>query len=267
MIGTDNIITYVGKTLSITSIVTNEDDYVLNKAFCDATYPYASRILTPNICDVGPFSYKKIGYDGYQKLAYLHPARFKPDSKLLENYLEPNKKYFLIRIVSFHAIHDFHLNASGFTESILDEVICILKGHGQIILSSEETISPKYEKYISKIPIELFHHALYHCSLFITDSQSMSVEAAMLGVPSIKFNSHVGTVSICEEIEKKYGLNIGVHSSQKEQLIETIQKTIESHDIKKVFRERRERMLREKIDVTQFFFWLLTNYPESFKMV
>lgn len=267
MIGTDVIIAYVGKILRIPSIITNEDDYHLNKAFCNAAYPNATYILTPNLCNVGPFNDKKIGYNGYQKLSYLHPMYFKPNIDLIKNIININKKFFIIRIVAFQAIHDFHLKASGFTESILDEIILLLKKKGEVILSSERPVSQKYQKLLTRIPIQHFHHALYFCDLFISDSQSMSVEASMLGVPSVKFNSHVGTVSICEELEKKYKLNVGVHSSDKDKLINTVKELMEIDNLKETFQGRRMKMLNDKVDVTDFFYQLLVNYPQSIKLI
>ena len=62
MIGTDYSITHVGFFLRIPSIVMNEDDYGVNKYFCKLAYPLATHIISPNVCDVGKYSYKKIGY-------------------------------------------------------------------------------------------------------------------------------------------------------------------------------------------------------------
>ena len=78
MLGTDISISHIGKIMSISTIVLNEDDYDVNKLFCLATYPFANHILSPEICNVGKYWKKKIAYEGYQKIAYLHPNYFQP---------------------------------------------------------------------------------------------------------------------------------------------------------------------------------------------
>ena len=101
MIGTDYSITHIGKLLKIPSIVFNEDDFEINKLFCFLAYPFCTCIITPSICKVGRYFNKRIGYDGYQKLSYLHPSVFKCDRHIIDKYIDSNRKYFLIRLVSF----------------------------------------------------------------------------------------------------------------------------------------------------------------------
>ena len=48
------------------------------------------------------------------------------------------------------------------------------------------------EKYKLKINPIYIHTVLYYASLYVGDSQTMATEAALLGTPSIRFNSFVG---------------------------------------------------------------------------
>ena len=106
MIGTDISISHVGWLMKIPTIIFNEDDIEINKIFCYLTYPFASNIITPEVCNVGHFKEKQIKYNGYQKLAYLHPHWFKPDINVVRKYFTNDKPYFLIRFVSFTSGHD-----------------------------------------------------------------------------------------------------------------------------------------------------------------
>ena len=64
MLGTDISITHVGRVTGIPSFFFNEDDYDINKAACLLSYPFATGIVSPEVCSVGKcFSKKKIAYN------------------------------------------------------------------------------------------------------------------------------------------------------------------------------------------------------------
>ncbi len=261
MIGTDMCITHIGKILRKPSIVFNEDDYELNRAFCSLSYPFCNWIVSPRLCRVGKYVQKKITYDGYQKLAYLHPDVFKPDPDIVRKYIDPGQKYFLVRLVSFSAGHD--INLGGLNEAVLEELLNILSGHGKVFLTNESKISERLEKFRLQIDVKDMHHIMASASLFISDGQSMIVEAAILGVPSIRFNSLDGKVSILEELENRFNLTVKIHNSRPDLLMEKINELLGTENLAEVFQKRREQMLKEKINVTSFMTWLFENYPES----
>ena len=95
----------------------------------------------------------------------------------------------------------------------------------------------------------------------------MSVEAAMLGTPSIRFSDFAGKISVLEELEYKYGLTYGIRPSNPEKLIRTIKKLISTPNLKDVWQHLRWKMLSEKIDVTAFMVWLIENYPKSVRLI
>ena len=107
------------------------------------------------------------------------------------------------------------------------------------------------------------HHILAGSEIFICDSQSMSVEAAMLGVPSIRYSSFVGRISVLEELEKKYRLTFGVNVGDEEGLLLLVKSILNNLDYKSKFQVRKEKMLEDKIDVSSFLVWFILNYPES----
>jgi uncharacterized protein len=263
MLGTDYSITHVGKFIKKPSFVFNEDDFNINKLFCKLAYPFATLIISPKVCDVNKYERKKISYQGYQKLAYLHPKRFNVDDSILELYNLKNKNYFIIRLVSYSAGHDIEMKHGGIDEQNLEKLIDILGKKGQVYISSENTLSAKFQQFTLKIDPKHMHHILSKASLFIADSQSMIVEAAMLGTPSIRFNSFVGKISVLEELENKYNLTCGVHNSEPEMLIKKVKEIISNETNYLEMKQNREKLLNEKIDVTSFFVWFIENYPKS----
>jgi hypothetical protein len=117
--------------------------------------------------------------------------------------------------------------------------------------------------YKINIDVKDMHHMIAFASLFIADSQSMIVEACMLGVPSIRYNSFVGKISVLEELEKKYSLTSGILNNNPVQLYRTVKNMLENVNLSKEFTERKNIMLRDKINVSEFFTWFIENYPQS----
>ena len=50
-------------------------------------------------------------------------------------------------------------------------------------------------------------------SLYIGDSQTMSAEAGVLGVPFVRFNDFVGRIGYLRELEDTYELGYGIHAT------------------------------------------------------
>ena len=124
-------------------------------------------------------------------------------------------------------------------------------------------MSAKYEKFHLKINPLHIHHILSGALLLVSDSQSMSVEAAILGVPSIRFSSFTGRISVLEELEYKYNLTFGISPSNSMGLIEKVLDILNTENLKQIFSNRRDTMLREKINVAKFISWFILEYPRS----
>lgn len=227
-----------------------EDD--INYTFLQGmiTYPFVKGIVAPKATKTGIFARKKIAYRGFQKLAYLHPNQFTPEINKISP-ITPDDRYFLIRLVNLKAYHD--LNAGGFTTEILDRLINLLSAHGRVFISSEKILEEKYLSYKIPVAISDIHHALAFASIYIGDSQSMAVEAAMLGTPSVRFNKFAGRISVLEELEHKYRLTFGIHAHDSMMLFEKINELLVTPDLKNTFSKRKDHMLAENIDVTAFF--------------
>jgi predicted glycosyltransferase len=266
MIGTSTEIARVGRLLRIPSIVVHEDDANVIKNFSRLTYPFANTILSPTSCNNGRWADKTVCYQGYHELAYLHPKYFQPDIekvKRLTNY--PDEKYFIIRFAKLTAHHD--IGKKGITYELAEQIINKLNLQGKVYITSERELEPEFEKYRLKIDPSNMHHALAFASLYIGDSQTMAAEAAVLGIPSIRFNDFVGKLGYLEELEHKYELTYGIKTSEPVELIKKIDQLLTIPNLKKEWQKRRNKMLSDKIDVTAFMVWLIENYPESVKVM
>ncbi|MBQ9475144.1 MAG: DUF354 domain-containing protein [Bacteroidales bacterium] len=256
--GTDSSIAQVGFLLGKPSLTVLEDDYSVIKKLARITFPFSSRIVTPDICDVGPWKKKKIGYKGYMKLAALHPKYFSPDSAVPAKY-GIDGDYMLIRAVSLNAYHDKGIG--GLEEEDIEQAIKIAEKQGvKVYISSEIPLGAKFRNYALKIkPGDIFQIMAFS-KLLLSDSQSMSEEAALLGIPSIRFSDFCGKISVLEELEHKYGLTFGFRTSQKSEMLRKTEEILSGRESAD-FKARRDKMLSDKIDVTDFFVRLIENYP------
>lgn len=263
ILGSEITLPLLGKTFKIPSIIFSEDDAKIIPQFAKIAYPFASVILSPVSCNAGKWERKKIGYCGFQKLAYLHPNRFTPNSDGIKSITK--EKFFLLRFAHLKAYHD--TNRSGITDEIAKKLIDLLSAKGHIYISAERALDPCFEKYRLKTDINEIHNVLYFADMYIGDSQSMAVESALLGTPCIRFNDFAGEIGVLEELEHKYGLTYGVKTNKPDQLYEKVEEFLIQNNIKDEFKKRQGKMLADKIDVSAFMVWFIENYPASKKIM
>lgn len=267
LIGSTAEIAQVGWLLRKPRINTGEDDMRVVPLFQKIAGPFIQTLLSPEICDNWKLEPKSVKYAGYHKLAYLHPNQFTPDKSIVEKYFPFEKPYFILRFAQLKAYHDIEAKARGINTEVAQHLIDILSFHGDIYITSERELEPQFEKYRLHInPIDI-HHVLAFAKMYIGDSQSMAVEAAMLGTPSLRFNDFAGKIGVLEELEHRYGLTCGIPSSQPQQLYDKVNELLSMSNLREVFQKRRQKMLKEKIDVTAFITWFIDNYPESCKIM
>jgi predicted glycosyltransferase len=261
LIGTDATLAQLGMLLGIDRITIIEDDYEIIKTLAKLTFPFTQTILCPVVCGVGKWTSKKVGYTGYMKLGYLHPNVFKVDEGIRDRY-GLNDSFVLVRLVRLTAHHDF--GVKGINGRLLDQLISVVEGMGhKVVISSESPLDEKYIQYRLEIQPTDMHQILAVASLLVCDSQSMSVEAAVLGTPSIRYSSFAGRISVLEELEHTYQLTYGIQPGQEEKLLAKAGALLAEPHLKEDFQQKRMRMLQEKIDVTAFLFWFIENYPAS----
>ena len=265
LIGTDSSVAQAAWLLRKPAITVLEDDYEVIKNLAKLTFPFTSCVLVPSVCRVGPYDNKKVGYSGYMKLAYLHPNCFTPDKAFLSKYGLPDQ-FILIRLAKLSAHHDAGIK--GLNLDLVHNMISKAEQFGyRPYITSEADMDASLQPYQLRIAYRDIHHVLAFAGLLVSDSQSMSVEAAMLGVPSVRFSDFAGRISVLEELEQTYHLTFGVPTDQPEQLVEKVDQLLSESSLRDTFQKNRERMLGDKIDVTAFLSWFIENYPESQKIM
>jgi len=227
----------------------------LNKLFTDA-------ILTPS-CFNGNLGNKHVRLSAYKELAYLHPNYFQPDPTVLNELgVDKNEKYVILRFNAFDAVHD--TGRHGFSLNDKYRLVQELGKYARVFIRSEKELPNHFAKYNLPISFERLHHALYYAELLVTDTQTMTTEAAILGTPAIRCNNFVGPDDMGNfiELEQKYRLIYNFREPDKalEKSIELIQKS----GLKSEWHRKRGFLLKDMIDITAFMAWFIKNYPESY---
>jgi hypothetical protein len=260
---TDDLLVYVGKFKKTPTIVFTDDDIAIVKQF-SIILKFADYILAPSITDLGKFNDKKIEFDGYKELAYLHPNQFKPDLELVRELI-PEKNYFILRLVSLTAYHD--VGKLGITKEKAKEIIKLLRNYGQVYITAERELSEELEKYRLNIEPHQLKHVLSQAKAYVGDSQTMSSEAAILGVPSFRFNDFVGKIGVMDEKDAVYKLSKSYKTTEFPLLLKGLENCLNGDEFYSQIKDNQERMLLEKVDLTSFMIWLLENFPDSVKMI
>ena len=267
---------YVGPLMRIPVVYCGEDDASVIPTQAKICYPGASAVLTPDTCDDGKWASKTTKYPSYHELAYLHPNHFTPSAEIVrEQGINPDKPYAIMRFVKLKANHDD--NIKGINKEVAMRLIEIMKPKMDIYITSERPLEPELEPYRIKINPIYMHDVMAFASLYVGDSQTMAMEACVLGVPSIRFNDFVGKIGVMAELEdgnlngknlKCYELGKGIVASEPgsvEKLLDAVKEIVAmpEDERKKVYGERKEKMLAEKIDYAKFLTWYLENFPKS----
>ncbi len=251
---------WIGPLRGIPVINIGEDDAAIVPIYARLAYPGASVILCPDSCSCGKWDYKAVKYHGYQELGYLHPDNFTPDRSLAAKYIDMGKPYFLMRFSGLKAYHD--TGVRGINNEIARKLINLLAPHGNVYITSERPLDESLEPYrIAINPLDI-HHVMAFADIYIGDSQTMAVEAGVLGVPFIRFNDFVGQIGVLSELEDGYRLGFGIRPDREDILYETVQELLDMENRKEIFQTRRQFMLSECINFADF----LTNYIETYPL-
>lgn len=214
------------------------------------TLPYATKVFTPR-CYKIDLGTKHTRFRSYMELAYLHPKYFTPNASIFKLLgVSENEKYVIVRFVSWQAVHDFGF--SGLTLENKINAVTSLSKYAKVFISSEGPLPTNFEKYRLNIPFNRMHDVLYYSALSFGESGTMSSEAAVLGTPSVYINSN--DLGYLNEQQHKYGLVFNFTNSLQDQLA-AIDKAVEILSVensKKEFQKKREELLKDCIDTTEF---------------
>jgi hypothetical protein len=261
LIGSAVEVTHVGTLLHIPSICVTEDDFDVVPQFSKLGFPFAKHVLAPRVCKTGKWSYKTISYEGYHELAYLHPDHFTPDKSIVNKYFPADQVYFILRFSKLNAYHDTGIR--GINDEIAAKIISLLVPFGKVYITSEREFSSEFEPYRIDInPVDM-HHVLAFARIYIGDSQTMAAEAGVLGVPFIRFNDFVGRIGYLNELEDVYNLGYGIKPKNMDLIFERIVDLTSLEDLSEQWQIKKQKMLKDKINVADFITWLIAEYPES----
>jgi len=256
MAGTSISIGPAARATGATSIMFEEDDAKIVSIYAKLGYPIAHYVATPACLGFEDTGAKRLTYRGYHELAYLHPNRFTPDPQIREVLgVGPEERYFLVRLVSLTAHHD--IGESGLSTSQAKQIVDRMSQHGRVFISAESTVDASLERYLLPTPADRIFDVLAYADIIVGDSQTMTAEAAVLGTPSLRCNSFVGRLAYLTELEERYGLTCGFVPHNFRTLLSTLDLWLAEVELKEQWRVKREAMLAESTDVTE---WILDTF-------
>lgn len=259
LVGSSVSIGPVGRLLRRPSFVFTEDDGAVVPLFSRVTYPFCTWLITPEALRNEGQGAKHLTYPGYHELAYLHPNHFTPDPEIVRGFgLDPQQPYFIVRLVALGSHHD--VGASGMPAEARRRLLEILMSRGRVLITSEGTLPPELESLRFRLPPEKMHHVLAFASLYVGDSQTMAIEAAMLGVPSLRCNSFVGRLSVMEELEHRDQLTYGFLPRDADKLVALAESWCRDLPAARAeMASRRQVMLARCVDLAEWQWQLLRS--------
>ena len=261
---TSPFIAIAAKLLCIPTIgYTDTETASFNNRFA---FPFFNCVLIPAVYYSRVPAAKSIRYSGYKEFAYLHPNQFKPDGSVLEKLkIGPGEKIVLLRFSALKAMHDIGLEsvADSKIEKILYYIKELDKSARVFVSMTEKDLGPAFEKYRLRIHPAEYTNFLAHCTLYIGEGTTTASEAGVLGVPWV--NIQKATRGYLIDQEENYGL--GFRTDDIDFAFKKGLEWLQDNTLQDQWKIKREKLLKDKIDVTAFFTWFIENYPESFKIM
>jgi predicted glycosyltransferase len=241
LVGTSVAINWVGRKHKAGSWNFQEDDARVIKDYWALASPFVTYKIKPACLsfEKGPHD---VYHPSYHELAYLHPGNFSPDKNILVKYGLREKEYVVVRFCALRAHHD--RQAQGISGALRQKIIKMM-GCYTIVESVENGKTHRIEPWD-------MHHVLAYAKMIIADSQTMTIEGAVLGVPSVRINTFIGKSTVISELEDTYQLAIGILPSEDDKVIEKIEELLNDGSVAAKWKTRRARLLSEKVDLNQW---------------
>lgn len=199
----------------------NDDDDDIVPLISLTSYPFANSLLFPDCIRTRQRPGKNITYHGSHELVYLHPSRFHRNE--CQPSMRSDTPYCLLRLSALKAHHD--LGKVGIQDDMLKAILSVLEAAGvRPVICSEKPLAGDFENYRASFGVAEIHQVLAGASLYIGDSQSMALEAAVLGVPVIRYSDFT-TLSMINSFEQK-GLIKSFGSGHETQLLSYLEQLV-----------------------------------------
>jgi predicted glycosyltransferase len=223
--------------------------------------PFVDAVCTPS-CFKRNLGKKQVRFNGYMELASLHPNYFTPNPAVLNEIgLSLDDPFIVIRFVSWQASHD--VGQHGIRDKV--HLVRSLEPYGRILITSEGPLPSELEQYRIRISPEKLHDLLYYAALYIGEGATTASECAVLGTHAIYVNTL--RLGYLDEEEEKYNLiyNFSNPHDTEKGVFDIAVKLMKDPDLRIKGKQKRQKLLEDKIDVTAFMIWFIENYPSSMK--
>jgi hypothetical protein len=223
--------------------------------------PFAKVIITPS-CFYKNLGQKQIFFNGYMELCYLHSNQFVPDPDVLDLLrVSKNEKYIIVRFVSWEAAHDFGQNGLDYNSKL--KIVSELSKYVKVFISSESELPVEFESFRMSIPPHKLHDAIAFSSLYLGEGGTTASEATILGIPAIYINS----LPLMGYLKEERDAGLLFHLQKTEDILSKAIDVLKLPDLKEIYYEKSKKLLKDKIEVTEFMVWFIENYPDSVKVM
>ena len=148
--------------------------------------------------------------------------------------------------MSWDAAHDSKSMAAKQKDKL--RLVELLAEEGKVLISSEAELGGGLEKFRFTAKPEDMHHILAFAGMYVGEGGTMASEAAVLGTPSVYVNPL--KMGYIEELATKYKLLVDTSSAA--EAVEAVKKLMQEKNLRSEWAKRRDAMLADKIDVTEF---------------
>ncbi len=246
------------------AVAFNDDDVDIVPLIAWTAYPFARTVLCPDTTRMGRFDKRTTRFAGNFELVYLHPARFTADANALRDVgIDAQQPFALIRLSALTAHHD--IGIKGVSESFLRELIALCENRVRLFISSEKPLSAEFEAYRLPIAPHHIHQVMAQACFVVGDSQTMTVESAMVGTPALRISSFVGRLSYIDEVERyqlAHGYKPGDEANALKQIASLIENTSATRE---TYRKRLDQFIGDKGDPLPTIVECLRNVVEGIK--
>ncbi len=234
----------VGKLLGVPTVV--YDDMEQARLQATVGMSFATYICT-GLGYGRDFGRRQVRFAGPPVLAYLAPKYFTPDADRLRRCgVNPDDRLIFIRTVAWGASHD--VGRKGSRPEELRGMVERLTKFGRVLISSEGPLPDELGAWRNPVAVADIHHLLAFAAIALVEGGTMAAESAVLGTPAVCLQSY--NFGYLVALEKQYGLIARAGSVAA--ALPIAEGLLELPDLRQQWRQKRDRLLAESEDVTEF---------------